>query len=131
SHAQHFLEGVGAALAARGENVVLLGQLGCPPVFDIATTKPGERNTCTTAVNSVLAFAGTSAVIKRVVLSFRGAFEMSGAYTLAGTTLGPQDAMTRALDRTVAYLLEQGKQVWLIEQVPELDFDISECIGRP
>src|SRR6185369_13831159 len=32
---------------------------------------------------------------------------------------------------TVAYLLEQGKQVWLIEQVPELDFEISECIGRP
>jgi SGNH domain-containing protein len=65
------------------------------------------------------------------VLSFRGAFEMSGAYTLAGTTLGPQESMARALNRTVDYLLQQGKEVWLILQVPELDFDVTECIGRP
>jgi hypothetical protein len=82
-------------------------------------------------VNSVLTFAGTSPVIKRVLLSFRGAFEMRGAYTLAGTTLGPEEAMSRALDRTVAYLLEHGKELWLILQVPELDFEISECTGRP
>ena len=131
SHAEHFLQGVGAALAAKGENVVLLGQLGCPPVFDIATVKPGERNTCTAAVNSVITLAGTSPVIKRAILSFRGAFEMGGAYTLAGTTLGPAESMTRALARTVEYLLGKDKEVWLILQVPELDFEISECIGRP
>src|SRR5262249_41206836 len=36
-----------------------------------------------------------------------------------------------ALERTISYLEEQRKRIWLVLQVPEVDFSIDECLGRP
>jgi hypothetical protein len=41
------------------------------------------------------------------------------------------EAMRQALAATVGLLQRHGKDVWLILQVPELDFALAECIGRP
>jgi peptidoglycan/LPS O-acetylase OafA/YrhL len=131
SHAQHFLNGVGANLAARGEDVVLLGETGCPPLLDLETIEPGSTPKCAAANKSVLEFVGSSRRIQRIILSFRGATEMTMPYQLVGTSLTPEESMPRALNRTVDYLASTGKEVWLFLQVPEVDFDIRECLRRP
>src|SRR5262249_15608489 len=46
SHAEHFLNGVGAHLLKKGENVVHLGESGCPPLLGIERVLPGGRDTC-------------------------------------------------------------------------------------
>jgi hypothetical protein len=39
--------------------------------------------------------------------------------------------MKQALERTVGLLLRSNRTVWLLLQVPELNFNIEECVGRP
>jgi len=50
---------------------------------------------------------------------------------LAGTSLAPPDAIRSALADTVDYLAARNKTVWLLLQVPEFNFAIDECAGRP
>jgi peptidoglycan/LPS O-acetylase OafA/YrhL len=131
SHAERWLPAVGSYLARRGENVVLVGQSGCPPLLGIQTVNPAERNSCDATDETVLKGVAADRNITRVILAFRGAFETTGAYRLAGTTLDPTESMKRALLATVDYLRANRKSVWLFVQVPELNFDIAECVARP
>ena len=131
SHAEHFLEGVGAGLARKGENVVHLGWSGCPPLLGLQRLGVGARDSCTEANASVLKFVAGSPKLSRVILSFRGARQATGGYTLAGTTVPAEVAIRAALERTVDFLLARGKRVELMLQVPELDFNPSQCVGRP
>jgi hypothetical protein len=66
-----------------------------------------------------------------VILSFAGVAQIAADYRIAGTSLSAEESMRRALPQTVEYFLTRNKQVWLILQVPEIDFDITECAGRP
>ena len=144
SHAGHFLDGVGAYLAAKGEGTVHLGHSGCPPLQDlmrIADNRLGEAgsagpvDTCREADNSVLDFLEQDAAITRVILSFNGARPLAGGdqqtTMLAGTLLPPDESVRIALERTAQRLLKSGKDVWLIVQVPELGFHPAECVKRP
>jgi peptidoglycan/LPS O-acetylase OafA/YrhL len=144
SHAGHFLEGVGAYFSRKGENVVHLGQSGCPPLLDlqrISDNRLGEPDstgvvdTCREADNSVIALVVGDQSIRRVIMSFNGARSLAGGdqqtTMLAGTLLPPDESMRLALQRTTALLLEAGKEVWLILQIPELEFHPAECVRRP
>jgi hypothetical protein len=66
-----------------------------------------------------------------VILSFAGVAQIAADYRIAGTSLSAEESMRRAVQQTVEYFLATHKQVWLILQVPEIDFDITECAGRP
>jgi peptidoglycan/LPS O-acetylase OafA/YrhL len=143
SHAEHFLNGIGSYLQRRQQTVVHLGESGCPPLLDVERSALGAADTCREANNSVLTFVASSAALSTVVLSFRGAADVSGtlfgdpaaerriAFKAAGTTLSPAESMRTALDRTIDFLLARGKTVWLLLQVPELGFPMDQCAGRP
>src|SRR6185295_13942988 len=139
SHAEHFLEGVGAHLAAKGENVVHLGQSGCAPLADLQRFVNDTNDTCVTPDNAVIDLVARSPQITRVILSFNGTVMANGTGTsggyevmeLAGTLLPPDESIRVALERTARRFLEAGKSVWLILQVPEMEFQIQECFARP
>ncbi len=145
SHAAHLFGGLGEHLASSGENLVLMGQSGCPPLFDLERVGPrlSERDRCTGVNHAVLDAVRADAQIHRVVLSFRGAEQVSGRgfgeiereteerYRIAGTSLSNGESIRLALARTVGSLLDRGKEVWIAMQVPELGFDPMECTGRP
>ena len=143
SHAGHFLEGVGAYLSRQGENVVHLGHSGCPPLLDlqrISDNRSGEIesgvvDTCREADNSVIELVAGEASIRRVIMSFNGARPLGGGdqqtTMLAGTLLPPDESMRIALQGTAERLLRAGKEVWLILQIPELEFHPAECVRRP
>ena len=141
SHAEHYLHGVGARLAPRGENVVHLGQSGCPPLFDIERITPYTPDRCE-ANASILEHVGGNADLTRVLLAFRGAADVTEKgfapfdnpeirIRLKDSSLGAPDAVRRSLLRTVEYFLARGKSVWVLLHVPELDFVVDECAGRP
>jgi hypothetical protein len=143
SHAEHFLYGVGAYLLTKHENVVHLGESGCPPLLDVERFLFGAHDMCHDANNSVIAFVANNNDLTRVILSFRGVVDVTGTgfgepesglqftFKASGTDLSPGESMRRALERTVERLLRSDKTVWLLLQVPELDFHVEECIGRP
>jgi hypothetical protein len=143
SHAEHFLDGIGSHLRGKRETVVHLGESGCPPLFDIERTTAGTADICRQANSSVLNYVASHDDLTRVILSFRGAFDVSGAgfgqsetsaritFKAAGTALPPADSIRAALARTIEFLLGRHKTVWLLLQVPELSFSVDECAGRP
>jgi peptidoglycan/LPS O-acetylase OafA/YrhL len=139
SHAEHFFTGVGAHLATRGENVVHLGQSGCPPLMEIERFTVGGSDTCRAFSNGLITYVANHADIKRVILSFKGAVYVTGrgwdvddvVFRVAGTDLPPEESMKRALVLTVEYLIRHQKEVWLILQVPELRFNLTQCFTRP
>jgi hypothetical protein len=131
SHAAHFLAGVGANFARRGEGVVHLGQTGCPPLFGVESYGPGQDDNCRARNEAMLTLVGEQPGIRRIILSFRGAGDIAGRYRLAGTTLDAADTIRQALHGTVRFLLERHKAIWLIEEIPELPFDVGECFVRP
>lgn len=144
SHAGHFLEAVGAYLAAKGEGTVHLGHSGCPPLLDLMRIVDdrlteaggaGSVDTCRDADNSIIEFLTQDAAIRRVILSFNGSKPLAGGdqqtTMLAGALLPPDESMRIALQRTAERLLAANKDVWLILQVPELPFHPAECVKRP
>jgi SGNH domain (fused to AT3 domains) len=144
SHAGHFLSGLGAALAARGEGVVHFGDSGCPPLFDIERYEEGRRFSCRADYTAVLHYVGARGEFSRVMLAFRGVYDVTGtgygrldneegfsSYRIAGTELSPPESIGRALLQTVEYFRDRHREVWLMLQVPELGFRLDECIGRP
>ncbi len=143
SHAEHFLNGIGAYLQRRRQTVVHLGESGCPPLFDVERSVFGAADTCRAANSSVLNLVASIPALSTVVLSFRGAADVSGplggdaaaaphiTFRAAGSTLSPAESMHAALDRTIDLLLARNKTVWLLLQVPELGFPLDQCAGRP
>src|SRR6185436_16379256 len=113
SHAEHYLHGVGARLVPRGENVVHLGQSGCPPLFDIERITPYTPDRCE-ANASILEHVGGNTDLTRVLLAFRGADDVTERgfapfdnpeirIRLKDSSLGAADAVRRSLFRTVEY----------------------------
>jgi len=142
SHAEAFLAGVGTHLTARGENVVHLGESGCPPLLDIERVVTFTSDRCE-ANRSILERVANDERISRVLMAFRGTVDVTGrgfgdaerdlrvTIRMAGTSLPAAESIRRSLVRTVEYLKAHGKTVWLLMQVPELDFPVDECAGRP
>jgi peptidoglycan/LPS O-acetylase OafA/YrhL len=139
SHAEHFLVGVAARLARRGEDVVHLGHSGCPPLLDVERIAPGTTDQCRQAGNSVIEHVVNNPTLRRVVIAFKGAVYVTGrgwdvddaVFRIAGTELTPEESMRVALERTVRRLIDNGKEIWILQQVPELRFNITECFPRP
>ena len=140
SHAAHFLPGLGAAQAAKGANVVHLGQTGCPPLVGITRLNSTGDNTCARVNRAMIDAVAADAAITDVWLSFRGALAVTGQYPgqSASTDLFRSDsgatnaaAVAEGLRATITLLRSHGKKVGVFLQVPELGFRVDECTGRP
>ncbi|MEO8677649.1 MAG: acyltransferase family protein [Vicinamibacterales bacterium] len=142
SHAAHFFPGLGIRLAAAGENLVHLGQTGCPPLLGIERSDVRGDNACVRVNTAALDAVARDPVMTRVVIAFRGALAVTGEgfgdnersrerFRLAATGVTNADAIRAGLEQTVAFLLQHRKQVLLVSQVPELGFRVDDCTGRP
>ena len=140
SHAAHFLPGLGALLKSRGENLVHLGQTGCPPLIGIERLSRSGDHSCKRVNRAMLDAVLADASIVNVWLSFRSAFAMSGVeleggapvdvFRLTDGTATNGSAIRDALRSTIAQLQLRGKHVGVLLQVPELGFRVDQCTGR-
>jgi hypothetical protein len=134
SHGAHMLPAIGDALARRGEFAVHIGQSGCPPLMGVRRISDDGQNACDEVDGAMIESIGANRGIRRVIIAFRHTSYMHdnriAQYRVPGTT-SAAEAVVLGLDRTVTYLVERHKEVWLLLDVPELDFDINECVGRP
>jgi len=141
SHAAHFLPGLGAALASKGETVVHLGQTGCPPLIGIERLGMSGDNNCIRVDRAMIDAIVADRSIVNVWLSFRSAVAMTGRQPATGTvselfrlqgSMASNAAAIRDASRsTIARLQSAGKKVGVFLQIPELGFRVDECTGRP
>ena len=142
SHAAHFFPGLGAILQARGQNLVHLGQTGCPPLLGVQRINAAGDNTCVRVNAAVIDAVAADPAIVDVWLSFRGALAVEGngfedgsrPATLFRVAVGDAvngAAIEKGFRETIARLKGSGKRVGIILQIPELGFRVDACTGRP
>lgn len=145
SHAHHFFPGLSKVFAGMNENLALLGNAGCPPILDISSRDGSGPDWCKNGNNFIHGVAKNED-LKIVVLAAnwhlyvvgkRFADKQSKApywkiHSTTDSSVGSaQKILERQFERTLTYLLENDKTVYVLKQAPELDFDPRACIKRP
>jgi peptidoglycan/LPS O-acetylase OafA/YrhL len=137
SHAAHLFPGLGARLSEHGQNLLHVGDMGCPPLMHIERAYEKGGSTCAEINSAALNMINNSTSLEHVVLAFRGgiytAGDVAGAtlVRLAGTTIVGRPAVETALTQTVESLLAHHKRLTIVLPTPTLGFEISDCVGRP
>jgi peptidoglycan/LPS O-acetylase OafA/YrhL len=137
SHSLHLVEGLKDA----GLTFMLVGRGGCPPFLDAGL---GGGQCPIGALNSAYDEVLRHSEIKTVIIAGRFGLYWHGqipvenrkSQALDFPLLGPSDGNNPTVfaaqaEATVKALVEHGKQVVWVLDVPELGFDPHQCIRRP
>jgi hypothetical protein len=147
SHAWMLLSGFAAEDPKR--TWLAVGNTSCPPVLGVHAEDLGSpsRTDCAAATQNALNYISGAASPKLVVLSFFGDYaettDMAADHIENGA--GPshfllqtdspqqskQEALFVGLRNVLTALFAQGKQVYLLVDVPELPFVPRDCVKRP
>jgi peptidoglycan/LPS O-acetylase OafA/YrhL len=137
SHANHFYPGLSQYFGRKNENLLMYGLAGCAPFLDIdwGIEKDGGKLNCYETTNQAYKNILNDRNIKTIVLAFhhsgyfsknkqfidnKGQFNEGSNY----------DKSLKALIRTINEFEKNGKNVYLIEDLPNLNGDIRWCVLR-
>jgi peptidoglycan/LPS O-acetylase OafA/YrhL len=154
SHANQFFHGFATALRARGENLLLLGRGHCPPLLDITSGYADTSDWCEGETSRSLRAVAQDPGIRTVILAgnwhlyvagtrfhrhhrFQPPWRIApadgkpaggGPYGQPGPAPDNARLFVERLGRSIALLQAAGKQVVVIRQIPELDFEPRHCV---
>jgi peptidoglycan/LPS O-acetylase OafA/YrhL len=151
SNANQFYPGLAKMYAIANENLLNLGQGGCPPFYGLDArllnaSMQGRDLHCEIARDKALNFAIETTSVKTVVLSLMGVAYATGNLGLNGGAQGfirisyphdrelttPLAMLEDAMRITLRRLVDAGKHVVFVISVPMLDFDPASCVDfRP
>lgn len=147
SHAGHLHHGFAAVSASTPLSVATIAGGGCLPFFDVASHEKGEPESCLALMEKALQLVEDTASIETVVLAARGPYYLTG--TGFGNALSEykierklalanrpdvtdyKQIFTISLNATVKRLIDKGKHVVFVLDIPELDFDAKSCDESP
>ncbi len=149
SLANGYFPGLAEQFNAKGENLVMLGRGGCPPLLDVASGHSGGMDWCkgdentSDALRSILKDKN----IHTVILAANWHLYINGTrfsdlskglprweLRIVGNNNINDNALVFKLqmDKTVGLLKSNGKTVVVLKQVPELNYFPRTCIStRP
>jgi peptidoglycan/LPS O-acetylase OafA/YrhL len=136
SFANAYFPGVSREYARRGENLVMLGAAGCPPLLDIVSGYAGQKDSCRGRTSDALRAVADTPSIKTVILAANWSLYVTGArlFHPEPWEIKPQQGggsnveTSRAqLGAAIDLLTKAGKTIVLLKQTPELDFDPATC----
>lgn len=145
SNANHFYPGLAKAYANSNENLLHLGQGGCPAFFGVNAVLGEVDLHCENTRDKALSLAIETHSIRTVVLSMMGTGYATGRrainndqdfihinYPRNSSLSGPLAILEDAMRVTLRKLVGAGKEVVFIIGTPMLDFDPGTCVdARP
>jgi peptidoglycan/LPS O-acetylase OafA/YrhL len=146
SHAEHLLPGFAALLAHQHESMVVAAKDACPPIAGVLRVSNAfqRRQDCLRDNESALATARATTSITTVIIAARWAYyaqttrfggekgSRSFLITPASAELSTarsQRLFGNSLESEIDELLQAGKHVVLVAQVPEMGFDAWRCVA--
>ena len=137
SHANHFFPGLNHYFQSNGENLILLGAGGCPPLFEMdRLNKPPLPNfKCYKQTSAAYKFILSDKNIKMVFLSFHHVYLKMDSFVYKDNLQQIQfkntyQATLEGLTRTIQMLENTGKEVVLIYDLPDFSGNIVGCFVR-
>jgi len=146
SNANQFYPGLAKKYAETNDNLLNLGQGGCPPFYGVNVTMKEGNLHCEKIRDKALNFAIATVSVKKVVLSMLGVGYAIGrrdvlvkdknfirlSYPDDPLLIKPLEILERSMRVTLGRLSKAGKQVIFINSIPMLDFDPASCVDyRP
>lgn len=144
SHALATYDGLNDYIQEKGQQLILLGHSGCPPFIEIERiNKKGEKLGCAKAMSRWLEYISKSENIKTVFLTARAAYYYNSdgfgidanrqdprpiTSTRSPTITDTAEILTNSIRRTLDVLAQSNKQVVYLHDVPELGFNIKDCL---
>lgn len=141
SHAAMLFFGLTSSLHGSKHNLILLGNSGCIPFWDLESTTTGSIDDCKTRMNFALDYVINSKSIKQIILSSRGPLYITGEgfgdidkqnrfirYPNDSSKNDLGQIFTSAMFNTLRKLHASGKKVLFVMDVPELGFSPAECL---
>tara|TARA_X000000950_G_C13869422_1_gene642263 strand:- start:94 stop:2052 length:1959 start_codon:yes stop_codon:yes gene_type:complete len=138
SHANHFFIGLDNYLKQKGENLLMLGAGGCPPLIDVDMGfhhEHGVKLKCFDRMNTLYKNTFNNNNISRVYLSFaqHTLFDMRLSFIDIQNEINfstdRYKSIKAALIRTINYFKKQGSEVVIIEDLPDSNIEeYAACI---
>jgi peptidoglycan/LPS O-acetylase OafA/YrhL len=138
SHANHFFFGLSQSLKKQNRNLLMFGAGGCPPLIDIDIGFHyvyGLKLNCNKRTNDKFKSLMLSDSVNNVFLSFSGIdyldtkvelFDLKGEIDFRTDRAS---ALTNAFLRTIKFAIDNGKRVYVIEDLPNVSFDnFQKCL---
>jgi peptidoglycan/LPS O-acetylase OafA/YrhL len=147
SHANHFFLGLAEQYRKKNENLVMLGHSACPPLIDITSRYRGRFDWCKNNSSDALKEIANLPSVHTVILAANWHLYINGSRFAAhyGTfppweirfigKPGAEDNINvfeGQLRKTIELLERYSKNVIVVKQVPELDYEVMHCLAvRP
>ena len=144
SHANHFYPGLSRELSGSNRSLLHLGKGGCPPIANIESGYPGQGDWCQgSSVDQMINAVANDINIKTVFLAANWNLYITGKrfyvdhengqnwrirFTSNSNLNNNLDVFNAGISKTLEKL--KGKKVIFIKQIPELDFDIKDCLAK-
>lgn len=135
SHANRLAVAIGAS-DENSDRVLNLGRGTCLPLLNVETIRRGRAFGCQPLMKNIINYVAATDSIKDVALSafydtyFDGLIAKAGQNQPADLEAGSR-LFRESLLATVRLLVDAGKHVVIVADVPEMRFPISECVKRP
>lgn len=146
SHAAQFVPGFAALLAHGNESMIVAVKDACPPIAGVLRVSNAilPRQDCLRSNAAILADIRATGSIETIIIAARWAFyaettrfgNEKGARAFLITpgsvelsVARTQRLLTRGLNDEIDLLLQAGKHVVLVAQVPEMGFDAWRCVA--
>lgn len=145
SHAHVVYTGLAEERARAGKGTLLLANSGCPTLQGTTFGKVvSERSVCSAKIESILDKVRSNSEIDTVLISTRGPIYITAEgfgsaeagynyppISAVGIEQNPADVFKAGLAQTAKYLMDAGKKVVYLIQVPEFGISPLVCLGRP
>lgn len=144
SNANHFYPGLAKKYAQDNENLLNLGQGGCPPLYGVNVSMSEGDLHCDIITKKVFNLILETQAIKTVILSMMGNGYATGKRYVKGEDFiriedatnpartKPLEILENAMRVTFRKLTASGKQVVFVISSPMLDFNPASCVDfRP
>lgn len=139
SFANSYFYGLSSHYAKSGNNLVMLGNGGCPPLLDITSGFSGQVDWCeSTSSNALKQVAGMPS-IKTVILAanwhlyikgtrFRHRYDRLWEIRAGDREQLNADVFKQQIKKTIDLLVSSGKNVIVMKQTPEINIDPASCL---
>ena len=143
SQANQFFFGLAEQYRKKNENLVMLGRAACPPLIDILSRYTGKLDRCENNSSDAIKEIASLSNVRTVILAANWHLYINGSrFAEHYRTLPPWEiriigkpmeennvnVFNGQLKKTIELLELHSKNVIVVKQIPELNYEVSRCL---
>jgi peptidoglycan/LPS O-acetylase OafA/YrhL len=143
SQANQFFFGLAEQYRKKNENLIMLGRAACPPLIDILSRYRGKVDWCGNRSSDAIKEIANLSSVRTVILAGNWHLYINGSrFAEHYRTLPPWEirvigkpmeedninVFNEQLKKTIKFLKLHSKNVIVVKQIPELNYDLSRCL---